>query len=277
MANQIFLAHAFPGDLPMATGHIQDRRRSGLLTIAVLLAWTMAGSWTDAADPKPAVPKTTDTDRATTTFEKRPFWWGSEAFRHGGWILDSDVSADGKLLATASWDSFIVWELATGKKLLHIQESDSVSSVGRDRICVVRLSPDGKQLATANKSTGGVRLWEVASGKYLLTIPWDGEAERTALAKMKLPAFERQKHRADYHLAIEYLDNTVLRIDSTYFAATWDTAKPQRTSVEYHHAAYHFGITKDRKRVLRSLLPVTPPGDGAKAGFRSDPSVTPRD
>gem|GEM_PF-5861162 len=237
-----------------------------LAIIAVVFAWAVTSSWTQAADPAPA--KTTDANRATTTFEKRPFWWGSEAFRHGGWILDSDMSEDAKLLSTASWDSFIVWELATGKKLLHVQESDSVSSVGRDRICVVRLSPDGKQLATANKSTGSVRVWEVATGKHVTTIPWDADAERTALAKLKLPAFERQKHRADYHLAIEYLDNTHLRIDSTYFAATWDTAKAQRVSVENHHAAYHLGITKDRKRVLRLLQPVAPPGDGAKPGLQ---------
>src|SRR5258707_15872354 len=95
-----------------------------LVSLSVALA---LGGWAQAADPKPAP---AETSRATTTFEKRPFWWGSEAFRHNGWILDSDLSADGKRLATASWDSFAVWELPTGRKLLHVQESESVSHVG---------------------------------------------------------------------------------------------------------------------------------------------------
>ena len=186
-----------------------------------------------------------------------PFWWGSEAFRHNGWIFDSDLSADGKVLATASWDSFAVWELRTGKKLLWVQESESVSGVGRERISVVRLSPDGKQLATANKSTGNVRVWDVASGKRLATIAWDKEAERTALDQLGVKSFERRKHSANYYLAIEYLDNSPLHIQSRYFTITWDTAKKRRVSSEVHPTSSDFGITKDRKRILRSRQTAT--------------------
>jgi RNA polymerase sigma factor (sigma-70 family) len=224
----------------------------GLSVALAAVVLVFGGWWIQTTDSKPADSKANETSQATTTFEKRPFWWGSEAFRHNGWILDSDLSADGTRLATASWDSFIVWELPTGKKLLHVQESESVSYIGRDRISVVRLSPDGKQLATANKTTGSVIVWEVDTGKRLATVAWDGEIEKTAFEKVGLKTFERRKHSADHHLAIEYVDNTHLRVQSTYFTTTWDTAKNRRTSTEFHPTASDFGITKDRKRVLRS-------------------------
>src|SRR5206468_3371044 len=143
------VAAALPSRAPALAG-------LSLALAAVVLAF--GAWWTQATDAKPGDPKADEPSRATTTFEKPPFWWGSEAFRHNGWILDSDLSADGKLLATASWDSFVVWELPSGKKRLHVQESEGVTNVGRDRISVVRLSPDGKQLATANKTTGAVRV-----------------------------------------------------------------------------------------------------------------------
>jgi RNA polymerase sigma factor (sigma-70 family) len=276
-----------PAHLLQATAQLADRLRRGGLSPGVVaaalpsrtpvlaglsvalaaVALTVGGWWTQAADPKPTGPKPDDASRAATTFEKRPFWWGSEAFRHNGWILDSDLSADSRRLATASWDSFVVWEPPAGKKLLHVQETESVTSVGRDRISVVRLSPDGKQLATANRSTGAVRVWDVATGKPVTTIPWDREAERSALAKWNLKGGERRKHMADYYLAIEYLDDTRLCVLSTYFTATWDTAKGERVSVEAHPPAYHLGITKDRKRVLRSQQPVAPAA-GVRPGLQ---------
>src|SRR5262249_17632310 len=155
-----------------------------------------------------------------------------------------------KLLATGSWDSFAVWELPTGKKLLWVQESESVSYIGRDRITVVRLSPDGKQLATANKTTGAVNVWDVATGKLQKLIAWDADAEKKGLEKVRNKPFERRKHSADHALAIEYVDNTHLRIQSQYFTNTWDTAKFERTATEFHPWAADFGITKDRKRVV---------------------------
>src|SRR5262249_55363728 len=155
----------------------------GLSVAIAAVVLVFGGWWTQAADPKSGEAKSSEAPQATTTFEKRPFWWGSEAFRHNGWILDSDLSADGKLLATASSNSFAVWELPTGRKLLHVQESEPVSYIGRDRISVVRLSPDGKQLATANKTTGDVCIWDVATGKLQQTIAWDRETGREAMKK----------------------------------------------------------------------------------------------
>ena len=241
-SNLRMAADELPVDPCTASGRL--RRRTQLFAVVAL---AIAGSWVHAADPKPAELK-----QATTKFEKPPFWWGSEAFRHNGYILDSDLSTDGKLLATASWESFAVWELPAGKKLLYIQDSDSVSGVGSDRVSVVRLSPDGKQIATANKSLGTVCTWDVATGKHVTTIAWDKETERVALEKAGAKGFERRKHLADYHLAIDYLDNTHLSVQSRYFTTTWDTAKVQRVSVDFHPVSGDFGITKDRKRILRS-------------------------
>jgi RNA polymerase sigma factor (sigma-70 family) len=237
-----------------------SRVLSGLAVGLVVIAVGLGGWWMQAAGPKPAPAKTDDAVRAATTFEKRPFWWGSEAFRHDGWILDSDLSADGKLLVTASWDSFIVWEAATGKKLLHIQESESVSAVGRDRISVVRLSPDGKQLATANKTHGTVRVWDVASGKLLKTIAWDEDAESAALGKLGIKGYERRKHSPDYYLALEYLGDTRLCVQSLYFTTVWDTAEFKKISTESHESSWHCGTTRDRKRILWSQSPAKPAG-----------------
>jgi RNA polymerase sigma factor (sigma-70 family) len=225
---------------------------AGLAAALAAVALALGGWWTQAADPRPADPKAGEPPRTATTFDKPPFWWGSEAFRHNGFILDSDLSADGKLLATASWESFVVWELPTGKKRLHVQESEGVTGLGRDRISVVRLSPDGKQLATANKTTGDVRVWDVATGKRLGTIPWDRETERAALDKVGLTPIPPVRHWLNYELAIEYLGPTRLRVQSTYFATTWDTAEFKRVSAEVHPESFYFGVTKDRKRVLRS-------------------------
>ncbi|WP_157368557.1 WD40 repeat domain-containing protein [Zavarzinella formosa] len=228
MVKHVARTGSLPGWLPLIVG------------LAFALAFSEKMAW--AAEPS----------RATTTFEKRPFWWGSEAFRQDeGWIIDSDLSADGKLMATAS-SAFVVWELPTGKRLLRVQESESVSFSGLDRISVVRLSPDGRQLATANKTLGTVCLWDIATGKLQTTIAWDPDTEKTALKKAGAQGFERRKHMADHHLAIEYLDNKRLRIQSMYFTTTWDTAKFNRLSAEFHPHAGYFGITKDRERILRS-------------------------
>jgi RNA polymerase sigma factor (sigma-70 family) len=230
----------------------------GGLTVALAAVVVgFGGWWTRAADPKADRPKADDAPRAATTFEKRPFWWGSEAFRHDGWTLDSDLSADGQRLATAASSSFVVWELPTGKKLLHVVESEAVSYIGRDRISVVRLSPDGKQLATANKTTGDVCVWDVATGKRLATIAWDRDTEQEANKKTGLGAIEPRKHSVSYYLAIDYVDNTHIRIQSSCFTTSWDTVKNNRVGVEFHPPAADFGITKDRKCVLRSRQTAT--------------------
>src|SRR5262249_39669674 len=101
-----------PPDLLRTTSQLADRLKSGAVSPAVVTAAlssplplvgglslalaaavvAFGGWWTQAADPKSTGAKSNEAPYATTTFEKRPFWWGSEAFRHDGWILDSDLS-----------------------------------------------------------------------------------------------------------------------------------------------------------------------------------------
>ena len=72
-------------------------------------------------------------------------------------------SPDGKMLASASWDSTVrLWDPATGAALQTLKgHTDSVSSVA--------FSPDGKMLASASWDRT-VRLWDPATGAALQTL-----------------------------------------------------------------------------------------------------------
>jgi WD40 repeat protein len=132
--------------------------------------------------------------------------YGSSRLRHGTRILNSVLSLDGKLLATASGSSVIVWDLATGRRLHHFRGGDGPTfccpglalapdglHVGYVRgsgfACVWNLqtgkealrfegeshsscccfTPDGKQFALINE--GKVRFWDVASRKEVHALP----------------------------------------------------------------------------------------------------------
>jgi WD40 repeat protein len=77
-------------------------------------------------------------------------------------------SLDGKLLATGgSWqDPLHVWDIASGKILHSFDAHASVSA----------FSPDGKYLAAASLANagGGLRLYELASGKEVQHVPLPG-------------------------------------------------------------------------------------------------------
>src|SRR5262249_2532601 len=87
-------------------------------------------------------------------------------------VYHAAFSPDGKILATASSDSSAsLWDVATGKRLHHLQGHT-------DRVLSVAFSPDGSRLAsacgTSNRSSdkgGEVRLRDVKTGQNVQTMP----------------------------------------------------------------------------------------------------------
>ncbi|MFM9964996.1 MAG: protein kinase domain-containing protein [Planctomycetaceae bacterium] len=83
---------------------------------------------------------------------------------HTGAVWCVALSADGKRLASASYDQTIrVWDAQTGLSLLTLNGHT-------DRVVSVAFSPDGKWLASASHDTT-VRVWDIKNGQVILTFP----------------------------------------------------------------------------------------------------------
>src|SRR5262249_34159598 len=95
---------------------------------------------------------------------------------------------------------------------------------------------------------------KVPPARLRQTTPGDGGPGGGARKRGGLGRLDPRNPPVTYSLATESLDNTRLRIQSQCFTATWDTAKFNRLAVEIHPPASDFGITKDRKRVVRSQM-----------------------
>ncbi len=82
---------------------------------------------------------------------------------HTGLILSVNYIADGKTLASASFDGRIqLWNISTGKEIKTLKEhTDIVNSVS--------FSPDGKTLASASLD-GRIQLWNISTGKKIKTL-----------------------------------------------------------------------------------------------------------
>lgn len=96
---------------------------------------------------------------------------GTERLRHGSSVTAVAYSPDGKFLAAASHDAgqVTVWEMPSGKRLQRF--------IGLDHPAL-RFSPDGSRLAAIGQEVFDIReadrqsqlrVWEVASGKVLLS------------------------------------------------------------------------------------------------------------
>lgn len=82
-------------------------------------------------------------------------------FSPHGAVADADLSADGKLLVTGSWDqSAKIWDVVTGTALRKLD------GVHQAYVNSVQFSPDGKLILTASDD-GTARLWDAATAQPL--------------------------------------------------------------------------------------------------------------
>lgn len=80
-------------------------------------------------------------------------------FSPHGAVASADLSPDGRLLVTGSWDhSAKIWDAATGRAIRKLDGGHT------GFINTAEFSPDGREILTASDD-GTARLWEVASGK----------------------------------------------------------------------------------------------------------------
>jgi WD40 repeat protein len=83
-------------------------------------------------------------------------------------------SADGKMLASCSWDATIrLWEVASSKELATFKDRT-------DKIWSVAITSDGTTLASGSND-GTITIWDVANGKQKSTFKGDPEAVRSVV------------------------------------------------------------------------------------------------
>jgi WD40 repeat protein len=91
---------------------------------------------------------------------------------HEGYVWHATFSLDGQRVATAGVDGTArVWDAVSGQlQQTLIVAPESVALLGRIApVTAVAFSPDGARLATAG-SDGVARVWEIASGRQVLTL-----------------------------------------------------------------------------------------------------------
>ncbi|HMD83087.1 MAG TPA: LpqB family beta-propeller domain-containing protein [Terriglobia bacterium] len=82
---------------------------------------------------------------------------------HKDCIYSIAWSADGKLLASGSYDKMVkLWDAATGQEVKNLQDHI-------DAVFAVAFSPDGKHLASGSQDRS-VKIWDIASGQRLYTL-----------------------------------------------------------------------------------------------------------
>ena len=92
---------------------------------------------------------------------------GSPRFRHGTEIVNSALSPDGKLLATAGTRTVIVWDVATGKRLHTFPSSGGPT--------ILAFSPTGKRLAVSWANQ--YRVWDTIAGRLEWTTHNSGASD----------------------------------------------------------------------------------------------------
>jgi WD40 repeat protein len=109
-----------------------------------------------------SVPGTAGDAKGEALPEGALFRFGSMRWRHGAAIAGSELSPDGKLLATADGGSVVVWELASGRRL-HCFLGDAHYFFAHPGLA---FSPDARYLAYT-QHPGFAALWDLKSGKEI--------------------------------------------------------------------------------------------------------------
>jgi len=97
-------------------------------------------------------------------------------FSPHGAVASADISPDGRLLVTGSWDrSAKIWDIASGKAVRRLD------GVHQGFVNSVEFSPDGETILSASDD-GTARLWEVTTGEPL-DVVFSGHEARVRQAR----------------------------------------------------------------------------------------------
>jgi RNA polymerase sigma factor (sigma-70 family) len=91
---------------------------------------------------------------------------------HEWWISSVAFAPDGKTIASGSADTTVrLWDAATGQQVRTLQAPGGSSG----SIYCLAYSPDGSTLVAGGLGNDiNIRIWQVTTGKFVRSIPWDG-------------------------------------------------------------------------------------------------------
>lgn len=136
-------------------------------------------------------------------YDGKLIWWDVEAKKqvrsieaHSKWVRNVLVSPDGKTVASVADDMVCrLWDVAGGNKLQEMRgHDDKTPHHFSSMLYACAWSPDGKQVATADK-VGHIVLWDAATGKSAMTLEapglytWDPVQRRHSIGGARAVAF----------------------------------------------------------------------------------------
>jgi|SRR5579884_14024 len=110
---------------------------------------------------------------------------GSMRFRHGHSVSSLTFLPEGKCLLASDWSGIYIWDAKTGRQLRRIGQDFQTSL----RSC--SLSADGKRLATTEHHGHTIQVWDVQSGKLVLSFSQNGK-ELYAWGDKKVQAWDSE-------------------------------------------------------------------------------------
>ena len=139
----------------------------------------------------------------SSSYDRHLCWWNSETGAlirktraHDKWIRNVVASPDGRVIASVADDMVCrLWNAVTGEMIRELHGHDAITQNDYpSMLFTCAFSPDGQFLATADK-VGHIVIWEVASGKSVITLEaptmytWDPKARRHSIGGIRSLAF----------------------------------------------------------------------------------------